>query len=101
MSKKSKQGNQAVDSQEMVDKSVELRNNEESGVNSSNDSKDSRTLTMGEFLSTSREIKQKFNSYVIVGFTKHYETLRKNDTSVPYRRTYDDWMSVFVHYAKT
>ena len=100
MSKKPKQNNQGQDSQEIVDKSVELMNNEESGVNSKN-LKGSRTLTMGEFLATSREIKQKYNSYVAVGFCSYYETLRRKDTSVPYRRTYEDWMSVFVCYAKS
>ncbi len=59
------------------------------------------TLTMGEFLSTSREIKQRFNKYVIVGFEKHCKMARLADPAQPYRGTYDDWLKIFVEYAET
>ena len=71
-------------------------NNSEPDFNSSD-----KTLTMGEFLSTSREIKQKYNSYVRTGFEKkvRMERVQKND--LPFKRTYDEWMQLFREYAET
>lgn len=60
-----------------------------------------KTLTMGEFLSTSREIKQKFNSYVIIGFKRFYDNMRIKHPNYPYKRTYTDWMQVLMEYIKT
>lgn len=56
-------------------------------------------ITMEAFLSNSKEVKQKYNSYMPVGFRRWVTILRSNEPKFPFRQTKEQWMELFRKYS--
>lgn len=60
----------------------------------------SNLITVDAFLSNSREVKQKYNSYVPIGFKRHLEIVRQKDPKTyKFLRTENEWIDLFVKFA--
>lgn len=56
-------------------------------------------ITVDAFLSNSKEVKQKYNSYMPVGFRRHLDLLRQKDPNYRFRRTEAEWKELFEEFA--
>lgn len=84
---------------DVINESYENKNQEEE-QEETRKKNNNNYLTMGEFLSTSKEIKQKYNNYVLIGFSKRMDIRRTQEKNLPYRMTYDKWMRLFLEFAE-
>lgn len=59
-------------------------------------------ITMEAFLSNSKKIKQEYNKYVPIGFSKYVEILRRTKPKAyKFFRTQEEWLSLFEKYANS